>query len=207
MTMKLEKVDLKKSSRRSLLMSGIISSLSASLCCLTPLVIVLLGLGGISVALSFLRYRLYFLVLGFLFLGVATYIFLKRDYGKCNINAIKKEKSAIALSLILMIGIYVILTYFVIPPLLISNVEKILARNEATGDSVSELKVKINGMTCECNIADIQYNLMQINGILNASIDYASKIGTIKFDSAKTNQYAILKSEIFNGPYSAKLIN
>lgn len=195
----------RKTSRSSFI-SGIVSSIFASLCCLTPLVVVLLGLGGISVALSLLRYRPYFLILGFLFLGVATYVYLKRDYGKCNMTVLRKERTKVAFSFILMIGIYVVLTYFIIPPLLVSNVEKILPRPEVGNVSLSQVKLKISGLGCTCNVADIEYNLMQLKGVYNASIDYPTRTAIVKYDSTQISPNDIAKSKIFSSTYSAEII-
>ncbi len=198
----------KKSSAKQTIIHGIASSLLASLCCVTPLVVVLIGVGSLSIALSFLRYRPYFLALGVTFFSVATYFYLKRDYGKCDLNSMKRAKYSIAGSFVLMILIYVGLTYFLIPPILISQVQNTIEKNAPvqTGN-YSELKVKINGMTCACNIADIEYNLMQTKGVLNVTIDYSTKNGIIKYDPTMTNQNAILENSIFKGIYSAELIS
>lgn len=199
----------KKKSMEKLAIRGIVSALLASLCCVTPLAVVLVGFGSLSIALSFLRYRPYFLALGIIFLSVATYIYLKRDYGKCNLFALKKAKYSIIGTFALMIFIYVGLTYFLIPPILVSSVENSIQKSAAQANyqNATEMKIKISGMTCRCNIADIEYNLMQTEGVLNVSIDYDSGIGIIKFDSSKTNQFAILQNKIFSSTYSAELIN
>ncbi len=186
---------------------GIKSSIIASLCCITPLVVVLLGVGGISIALSFLRYRIYFLGIGVMFLFLATYIYLKRDYGKCNYSIIKKEKNSIIISVVFMAIVYVVLTYFIIPPLLISATESTIQKSQpASAENTKEMKVLIEGMTCSCNVADLEYNIMQIKGVLNASIDYEAKHGLIKYDPDKTNPDTILKSEILSSSYKATIV-
>lgn len=202
---------IKKSSAKQTIIHGIASSLLASLCCVTPLIFVLFGFGGLSIALSFLRYRPYFLALGIVFLSVATYFYLKRDYGKCNLNSMKRAKFSIAGSFVLMILIYVGLTYFLIPPVLVSSVENKIQQSQnnlnLNYQNATEIKIKISGMTCRCNVADIEYNLMQIKGVLNATIDYDSGTGIIKFDPTKTSQYVIIQSKIFASPYAAQLIS
>ncbi len=186
---------------------GIKSSIIASLCCITPLVAVLLGVGGISIALSFLRYRIYFLGLGVLFLFLATYIYLKRDYGKCNYSIIKKEKNSIVISVVFMVIVYVVLTYFIIPPLLISTTENIIQKSQlASAGNMKDMKVRIEGMTCSCNVADLEYNIMQIKGVLNASINYETKSGIIRYDPDKTDSNTILKSDILSSSYKAVIV-
>ncbi len=183
---------------------GIKSSIIASLCCITPLVAVLLGAGGISIAMSFLRYRIYFLGLGVLFLFLATYIYLKRDYGKCNYSIIKKEKNSIIVSAVFMVIVYVVLTYFIIPPLLISTTENAIQKSQsADAENTKEMIVRIEGMTCSCNVADLEYNIMQIKGVLNTSVDYETKYGIIKYNPDKTNPNTILKSDILSSSYKA----
>ena len=201
-----------KNKSKNFIIRGITSSILASLCCVTPLVVVLIGIGSVSVALSFLRYRIYFLALGFVFLAAATYVFLKRDYGKCNLNVVRKERYPIMASAVLMIAIYVVLTYFVIPPLLISNVQKVVSSEQksiapSSFLNASQLKISVSGMTCACNVADIQYNLMQMKGILNVTIDYGTKTGLILYDSTQISKYSILSSNIFSSTYKASEIS
>lgn len=204
--------DIKKTSKKNksknFIIRGITSSILASLCCVTPLVVVLIGIGSVSVALSFLRYRIYFLSFGFVFLVVATYVYLKRDYGKCNLNTVAKEKYSILASTILMVAIYVVLTYFVIPPLLISNVQNIVTSEQKTispssFENASQLKITVSGMTCACNVADIQYNLMQMKGVLNVTIDYGTKTGLILYNSSQINKNQIFGSSVFSSTYHA----
>jgi len=121
-------------------------------------------------------------------------------------SVLRKEKTKVAFSFILMIGIYVMITYFIVPPLLVSNVEKILPRPAAGNISLSEVKFKITGLNCECNVADIEYNLMQLNGIYNASIDYPSRTAIVRYDSSKITPDQIAKSKIFSSTYSAEII-
>lgn len=52
---------------------GVFSALLASLCCIGPLVLILLGVGGASTALSIGYRKPYFLVLGLIILGAAFY--------------------------------------------------------------------------------------------------------------------------------------
>ena len=60
-----------------------ISSLLGAACCLGPLVLVLLGLGGGGIALAMKPYRPYFLVLTFLLLGASFYLVYRRPVGEC----------------------------------------------------------------------------------------------------------------------------
>lgn len=62
-----------------LLSAGAIgSAVAASICCLGPLVLALLGLGGGALLLKFEPYRPYFLGVTALFLGAAFYLTYRR---------------------------------------------------------------------------------------------------------------------------------
>lgn len=52
---------------------GVLSAIVASLCCVGPLVLILLGVGGASTALSIGYRKPYFLAIGLVVLGVAFY--------------------------------------------------------------------------------------------------------------------------------------
>ena len=62
---------------------ALISSLLGVACCLGPLVLVLLGLGGGGIALAMKPYRPYFLILTFLLLGASFYLVYRKPVGEC----------------------------------------------------------------------------------------------------------------------------
>lgn len=68
----MKKIEQEKTAN-SALKWGVISSFAASLCCLGPLVLILLGVGGASTALSIGYRRPYFLAFGIVILGFGFY--------------------------------------------------------------------------------------------------------------------------------------
>ena len=69
---------------RGLALGGALTSaLLAAACCLGPLVLVLLGLGGGGMALALKPYRPYFLVLTILLLGASFYLVYRKPVGEC----------------------------------------------------------------------------------------------------------------------------
>lgn len=65
------------------LVGALTSALLAAACCLGPLVLVLLGLGGGGMALALKPYRPYFLVLTILLLGASFYLVYRKPAGDC----------------------------------------------------------------------------------------------------------------------------
>ena len=71
-------------SNTGLTMSGaIISAFAASACCLGPLVLTILGIGGAASALALEPYRPYLLGLTFIFLGSGFYLAYRQPRTAC----------------------------------------------------------------------------------------------------------------------------
>ena len=89
----------------------------ASLCCITPLAIVFFGFGSLSFALSFSKYKPFFLFAGALFVLLAIFINVKKKGSACSIdpNAIKRKKYFIAAIMTVMVGIYLLMQYVILP--------------------------------------------------------------------------------------------
>ena len=94
--------------------------LFASLCCLSPVILVLLGLSTVSFASSLTdtlygEYKWVFRAIGFILLIITTVIYLRRKKGICTIDEAKKRRQEIINTslLILISGIigYVFFLY------------------------------------------------------------------------------------------------
>ncbi|MBI5391428.1 hypothetical protein HZB00_00335 [Candidatus Woesearchaeota archaeon] len=100
------------------LVIGAAGGLIASLCCLTPLAIFFFGLGGLSFALSFSKYKPLFLILGVLFVVSAVYLYYFRK-NACTLDPriIKQRKYLLVTIIIFMFLVYFFLTAYVAPGL------------------------------------------------------------------------------------------
>ena len=95
----------------------------ASLCCLSPLLLVLLGLSTVSFASSLADtfygdYKWAFRGVGFILLLITTVLYLRREKGICTIDEAKKRKREIINTtlLVLIVGVvgYVFFLYVVV---------------------------------------------------------------------------------------------
>ncbi len=94
---------------------GVLSALVASLCCVGPLVLILLGVGGASTALSIGYRKPYFLAIGLAVLGVAFY----RIYRKtcCEEHLTRKQQLLIFSGAFLVAALLYYLLTFIVTPL------------------------------------------------------------------------------------------
>ncbi|HSX39584.1 MAG TPA: hypothetical protein VLI92_03270 [Candidatus Saccharimonadales bacterium] len=89
----------------------------ASLCCLAPIVLVLLGISTISTAISLVglldgQYKWAFLLVGFVSLVISLVIYF-RSRGVCSLDLVKKHRNEIInKSLLFLIGAVVLYVLF-----------------------------------------------------------------------------------------------
>lgn len=107
---------------KELIKVGIIPAVGASLCCLSPLILVMFGLSSVGFAASLANtlygeYKWYFRLFGFLML-IGAYIVYLRRRGICTLDQIKRERNRILNQwfLLLIIGIigYLFFLYVVV---------------------------------------------------------------------------------------------
>lgn len=90
---------------------GIVGGFIASLCCLGPVLLVMLGLTGVSFALSIGKYTWLFLSIGTLFIIISLVITLNNE-NCCNIRGFKRHLWKILIAFIIMAGILLIIKFW-----------------------------------------------------------------------------------------------
>lgn len=102
---------------------SLMPAIIASLCCLSPLILVLAGFASISFAASLATtlygtYKWWFRIAGLILLGMTTVLYLRRNRGICTINEVKKRRNEIinivALSVIGGVVSYIIFLYVIV---------------------------------------------------------------------------------------------
>jgi len=217
----------KKSEIKEGISKGIFGGFLSSLCCVGPLIIVLLGLGSVSFALSMGQYRPYFLGLGILFIILAVGLHLNKKNKTCSINCfsaegIKREKTFIISLVLSMVIIYFLALYVLVPaisPMIYSNavakeqqtnqkaIGEVENSNIALNENLNKLNLKINGMTCTGCASGIQSILLSFEGVIDAKISYQDRTGEVIYNPSIITKEEIINSEAFTGQYSAEIIS
>ena len=100
---------------------GLLAGFIASLCCVGPLILIVLGIGGASTALAIGKQSPYFLALGILILatGLGFYYFRrsKKVCDECEVEQFswKKIVAIIILACVAFLIIYYVLLYVLVP--------------------------------------------------------------------------------------------
>ncbi len=112
----------KKSDTKDLAKIGGIAAFISSLCCVTPIIIVVFGLGTVSFAAGlgnvlYFQYRWVFMLFGLFAMAVAYILYLRKK-GICTLNKAKRERQKIINQVIILLTlgvvIYLIFNYVVL---------------------------------------------------------------------------------------------
>jgi hypothetical protein len=108
--------------RKAVLIVSTLSAFVGGLCCMTPIVLVLFGLAGVSVAndlgnVLYGEYKWEFRAAALVFLALGLVVYFRRR-GVCSIDEAKRQRTRIAnvalLSLLAAVSIYVFWNYVVL---------------------------------------------------------------------------------------------
>lgn len=116
------------------LKNGILPGIIATLCCLGPLLLIMLGLISASTALSFTMYNRYFILLGILVLSFSLWFFIsKRKQIICSGCSTKQEERWKIFSFIIFSAGIAVLIYGLIFYLILPWLSPIIYENFYTG--------------------------------------------------------------------------
>jgi len=200
-------IEQKNSSRRSIA-GAIIAAVAASICCLGPLVLLALGVGGAWMgSLTALEpYRPVFILITFGFLGYAFYrIYRKSRAEECQPGSYcANPKSNRLNKIVLWIATAFVLVLLVVPyaaPLLFANQSGTESSSQVSGinnpilctdcaspvesGQVKNVVLKITGMTCASCQITVQKSLARLDGVIQAEVSLEEKSALVKYDPAK----------------------
>lgn len=190
-------------SEKKLASIGLLTAISASLCCITPVLALLAGTSGLASTFSWLEpLRPYLIGITILVLAFAWYKKLKPKTDT-NCNCEKNEKSSFIQSK-KFLGIVTIFAGLMLAFPMYAQIfyPKAKAMNTTTEQSNKQQKTfKIEGMTCSSCEEEVSYEVNKLTGIIKTNVSYEKGIAIVEFDSTKTNQQEI-KSAITKTGYT-----
>lgn len=177
---------------------GIITALFASLCCITPVLAVLGGLGGIATTFSFLEpLRPYLIGLTVIVLGFAFYKAYKPKKENdidCACETDEKPKfinSKKFLWIITAVSALLITFPYYSKVLFPTAKEKVVI---VQSDNIIKAEIQIEGMTCTSCEHSIDFALQSENGVIKESSSYKTGIAKVEFDKSKVTEVQLKKA-------------
>jgi len=185
-------MEAKTASEKKWIGAGMLAAIAASLCCITPVLAVLGGLGGIASTFSWLDpLRPYLIGFTAIVLGYAFYNAYKPNTDSdlecaCEDDESPAKKNFINSKKFLWIVTGVSILMFAFPSY--SHIffpdtnNTIVVVNES---NIIEVKLFIEGMTCTGCEESVDYTLRKQEGVLSAVSSYETGIADVKYDKSK----------------------
>ncbi|HCE55894.1 MAG: mercuric transport protein MerTP [Lutibacter sp.] len=183
-------------SENKLIGAGLLTAITASLCCITPVLALIAGSSGIASTFSWIEpFRPYLFGLTILVLGVAWYQKLNpKNEIDCECDTDEKPKfiqSKIFLGIVTAFAI-ITLAFPYYSGIFYPNTEKqIIVVNKS---NIKTTEFKIIGMTCASCEEHVSHEVNKLNGIANLKASYENGNAIIEFDKTKTNETEIEKA-------------
>jgi mercuric ion transport protein len=175
---------------------GLLTAISASLCCITPLLALLAGTSGLSSSFSWLDpLRPYLIGLTVLVLGFAWYQKLKsQKQVDCNCDTTEKtpfiQTKIFLATMTVFTGL--MLAFPTYDHVFFQKTEnKTIITNRL---KIQTAEFKINGMTCSACEEHLNQEVNKLDGIVISTASYENENAIVEFDSSKTNIAEIEKA-------------
>ncbi len=183
-------------SGNKLIGAGLLTAVSASLCCITPVLALIAGTSGMASTFSWIEpFRPYLLGLTFLVLGFAWYQKLKpKKEIDCECETDEKPKFSQTKKFLGIVTVFAIgmmaLPYYstIFYPI------KEKQEREVDKADIQTTEFKISGMTCASCEEHVNHEVNKLMGIVSSNASYENENATIEFDRTKTNETEIEKA-------------
>ncbi len=188
-------MDESQALQKATLGGSLLAAITASLCCIGPLVAVVLGAGGFAASAVFEKWRPLFLGVTFALLAVAWYLTYRKPKAACEEGSTCATKPVAKWNRIVLCLATVIVLVTAALPILSSAILRATppsARVAVADGNSAVLKVKIPSMDCAACAVGIQTKLRKQAGIVTAQVSYNTKEATVHYDATKLSPPDIL---------------
>jgi len=181
---------------------GVVSgAFIASLCCIGPVVLAALGLGGVGFIVGLEAYRPFFIGFTIAVLGLSFYLTYRKKEVACEDGSCKVETGS-KNSKLLLWSITALAAFFIAFPYINWTSDDFDFSN--VNPEITVLTLPVTGMTCEsCNNA-VELAVGRVNGVEGVSADYIKGEAKVAFDEYSASAAEIVEAIIKLG-YGAKV--
>lgn len=183
-------------SENKLIGAGLLTAITASLCCITPVLALIAGTSGMASTFSWIEpFRPYLIGLTVLVLGFAWYQKLKPQKEiDCECETDEKPKFIQSKTFLGIVTVFAILmlSFPYYSGIFYPNTEKQIIVVDKSDIKTTEFK--ISGMTCASCEENVNREVNKLNGIVISKASYENENAIIEFDKTKTNEAEIEKA-------------
>lgn len=165
---------------------GIASAVLASACCVGPIVLVLLGLGGSVLGAFLAEYHWHLQIGAVVVLALAWWIFLHERKRLCTIASDRKGEKVTKTTL----GIVSIIVAVFVGMNLVTALQSEASDQKANApilQNAASVVIPVSGMTCMACEVSVNSALKKLPGVLDANADSRAGQVTVKYDPLKVS--------------------
>lgn len=160
---------------------GILSAVTASICCIGPFVLIVLGLGGLGVGAVIGKFHWHFILAAIIFLGFAWRSYFKEknacDAKQCTMEGKNITKTILTLAsvIVLVFAGANVYTY---------------AKGGASKDVIqtgTQMNIPVEGMTCLTCEVSVNSAVKKLSGIYEVRANAKDQLVRVAYDSGKTS--------------------
>ncbi len=161
---------------------GVLSALVASVCCVTPLLLVLLGLGSLGIGAALGRFHWWFLMaaIGLLAYGWRGYV---KEQGRCRAGHCEMPRSKSTRTVLSAAS--VIVAAFVGLNVYTYASQRTATATPPTSKGLASVVLPVDGMTCLTCELTIESSLKRLPGVTNADANVTQKVVAVSYDPAQ----------------------
>jgi mercuric ion transport protein len=183
-------------SENKLIGAGLLTAITASLCCITPVLALIAGTSGIASTFSWLEpFRPYLIGLTILVLGFAWYQKLKPQKEiDCECETDEKPKfiqSKKFLGIVTVFAIIMLAFPYYSSIFYPDNKKEVVIVNQS---NIQTVNFTVQGMTCAGCEESIKHAVNELDGIINVTPSYEKGSTVVEFDKSKISKVAIEKA-------------
>jgi copper chaperone CopZ len=171
---------------------SIILAIITHLCCIGPVVLAVLGVGGAGLFAKFANLRPYFMGMTGVFLGLAFYLTYKKRKVRCNDGTCKIRRAPKWNKIVLWAGT-ILVVFFLAFPSLVGSLNTSSGNHQMKGE-ISEVIIPVEGMTCSGCEFNIENAVKKLDGIIKVKADHQKGEVNIKFEEGKVNINDMVKT-------------
>jgi copper chaperone CopZ len=188
-------------SDNKLIGAGLLTAITASLCCITPVLALIAGTSGIASTFSWIEpFRPYLIGITVLVLGFAWYQKLipiaigtqKEIDCECETDENPKFLQTKTFLATVTVFVLIMMAFPYYSGIFYPNTEKQIIIVDKSDIKTTEFK--ISGMTCASCEEHVNHEVNKINGIVNSKASYENGNAIIEFDRSKTDETEIEKA-------------
>ena len=171
----------------------------ASLCCIGPIILAGLGLGGAGLVTGLEAYRPYMMGVTFIFLGAAFFMTYRKREEVCEDGTCKVRRGSKANQITLWSVTVLALFFLVFPYIPWGNVA---AASPPPHSKVAKVTIAVKGMTCASCNTGVEIAVSKMDGIYHVEADYTTGTTAVELDP-KSVQVEDIVEAINNLGYTA----